>query len=300
MQQEMITDLTENIFLSLPQSTVANVLHCVFHWGKDLNEPDRRQVGADPLKTAFNPFLFFIIQLKGVSVIPDLDRSHTFNSLFLWPREDSRQILSFTVICPYCRRSGQLLHRVVFDTLWAACASNLSSAATKSFHCFTHILSYKRLISCLSAWQFLKPICTNTVSIHSSATHCWYFLQMLPLWKLLSCYHASQCLALVRRMFTNEPDKINIFNLIRLSTMWLTSSSVRLLRERIRKGLEELQRVRPGGDTFMHEGILRVSSLCVSSSGMPSALCVLWHQNTHRPVQRAKWLLCSCIHCMLP
>ncbi|KAM9858691.1 anthrax toxin receptor 1 [Aulostomus maculatus] len=30
-------------------------------------------------------------------------------------------------------------------------------------------------------------------------------------------------------------------------------------RERIRKGLEELQRVLPGGDTFMHEGILRAS-----------------------------------------
>uniref|UniRef100_A0A3P8WAH0 Anthrax toxin receptor 1 n=1 Tax=Cynoglossus semilaevis TaxID=244447 RepID=A0A3P8WAH0_CYNSE len=30
-------------------------------------------------------------------------------------------------------------------------------------------------------------------------------------------------------------------------------------RERIRKGLEELQRVQPGGDTFMHEGILRAS-----------------------------------------
>lgn len=29
-------------------------------------------------------------------------------------------------------------------------------------------------------------------------------------------------------------------------------------REHIRKGLEELQGVRPGGDTFMHEGILRV------------------------------------------
>ncbi|XP_029295023.1 anthrax toxin receptor 1-like isoform X2 [Cottoperca gobio] len=30
-------------------------------------------------------------------------------------------------------------------------------------------------------------------------------------------------------------------------------------RERIRKGLEELHRVLPGGDTFMHEGILRAS-----------------------------------------
>lgn len=55
----MITDLTESIFLfSLPQSTVADVLHCVFHRGKDLNESDRRQVGADPLETDFNPFLF--------------------------------------------------------------------------------------------------------------------------------------------------------------------------------------------------------------------------------------------------
>ena len=30
-------------------------------------------------------------------------------------------------------------------------------------------------------------------------------------------------------------------------------------REKIRTGLEELQRVLPGGDTFMHEGIQRVS-----------------------------------------
>lgn len=41
--------------------------------------------------------------------------------------------------------------------------------------------------------------------------------------------------------------------------MWINSSLVYLLRERIRKGLEELQRVLPGGDTFMHEGIIRVS-----------------------------------------
>lgn len=57
--KKMIPDLTESIFLfSLPQPTVADVLHCVFHRGKDLNEPDRRQVGADPLETDFNPFLF--------------------------------------------------------------------------------------------------------------------------------------------------------------------------------------------------------------------------------------------------
>uniref|UniRef100_A0A8C1YSB1 Anthrax toxin receptor 1 n=1 Tax=Cyprinus carpio TaxID=7962 RepID=A0A8C1YSB1_CYPCA len=30
-------------------------------------------------------------------------------------------------------------------------------------------------------------------------------------------------------------------------------------REQIRKGLEELEKVRPGGDTFMHEGLLRAS-----------------------------------------
>lgn len=37
-----------------------------------------------------------------------------------------------------------------------------------------------------------------------------------------------------------------------------------LLREQIRKGLEELQRVLPGGDTFMHEGIQRVSCLLLA------------------------------------
>lgn len=37
------------------------------------------------------------------------------------------------------------------------------------------------------------------------------------------------------------------------------SLHVSIAREKIRKGLEELQRVQPGGDTFMHEGIQRVS-----------------------------------------
>ncbi|KAI3372430.1 hypothetical protein L3Q82_022915 [Scortum barcoo] len=50
-------------------------------------------------------------------------------------------------------------------------------------------------------------------------------------------------------------------------------------RERIRKGLEELKGVLPGGDTFMHEGILRVSDLCKSNSELASALSPLWLQN---------------------
>ncbi|KAI4872028.1 hypothetical protein NFI96_004939 [Prochilodus magdalenae] len=33
----------------------------------------------------------------------------------------------------------------------------------------------------------------------------------------------------------------------------------KFIREKIRRGLEELRRVQPGGDTFMHEGILRAS-----------------------------------------
>lgn len=43
-------------------------------------------------------------------------------------------------------------------------------------------------------------------------------------------------------------------------TLMIISSAL-LHRERIRKGLEELYAVRPGGDTFMHDGIQRVSSL---------------------------------------
>lgn len=47
-----------------------------------------------------------------------------------------------------------------------------------------------------------------------------------------------------------------------------------MLRELIRKGLEELQMVLPGGDTFMHEGILRVSL----------TLCCITHQ-----IQQKHW-----------
>lgn len=74
---------------------------------------------------------------------------------------------------------------------------------------------------------------------------------------------------------------MNIFNQIRLSTVQITLSSVRLPRERIRKGLEELQRVLPGGDTFMHEGILRVSVTCACPHS----------DNKQHMVQRATWLL---------
>lgn len=81
--------------------------------------------------------LFFsVIQLRGMNVIPDLDTGHTvmIPLKFLRSRRRSRQIFSFTAIHLYCCRSGQLLHRVVFDTLWAACVSNLSSAEFLSRH----------------------------------------------------------------------------------------------------------------------------------------------------------------------
>lgn len=48
------------------QSTVADVFHCVFHGRNDPNEPDRRQVGADPIEP------FSISQLSGMSVIVDM------------------------------------------------------------------------------------------------------------------------------------------------------------------------------------------------------------------------------------
>lgn len=37
-------------------------------------------------------------------------------------------------------------------------------------------------------------------------------------------------------------------------------------REQIRQGLEELQKVLPGGDTYMHEGFERVTSKRVLNS----------------------------------
>lgn len=54
------------LFPSVFQSTVADVFHCVFHGRNDPNEPDRRQVGADPIE------LFSISQLSGMSVIVDM------------------------------------------------------------------------------------------------------------------------------------------------------------------------------------------------------------------------------------
>lgn len=45
-----------------------------------------------------------------------------------------------------------------------------------------------------------------------------------------------------------------------------------MLRERIRKGLEELQMVLPGGDTFMHEGILRVSVMLCAAFALDALL----------------------------
>lgn len=46
------------------QSTVADVFHCLFHGSNDPNEPDRRQVGADPFT------LFSINQQSEMSLSP--------------------------------------------------------------------------------------------------------------------------------------------------------------------------------------------------------------------------------------
>uniref|UniRef100_A0A7N8Y9U8 Anthrax toxin receptor 1 n=1 Tax=Mastacembelus armatus TaxID=205130 RepID=A0A7N8Y9U8_9TELE len=64
----------------------------------------------------------------------------------------------------------------------------------------------------------------------------------------LSCFFSSPCSSPQLRM-----------SFIVFSTEGRILMSLTEDRERIRKGLEELQRVRPGGDTFMHEGILRAS-----------------------------------------
>lgn len=49
------TGLTANKWFSpFSQPTVANVFYCLFHRGKNPDEPDRRQVGADLLGEASN------------------------------------------------------------------------------------------------------------------------------------------------------------------------------------------------------------------------------------------------------
>uniref|UniRef100_A0AAX7VL68 VWFA domain-containing protein n=1 Tax=Astatotilapia calliptera TaxID=8154 RepID=A0AAX7VL68_ASTCA len=61
-------------------------------------------------------------------------------------------------------------------------------------------------------------------------------------------------------------------------------------RERIRKGLEELELVRPGGDTFMHLGIMRVS-------GPSSWHLLLQLQHSHRAANRSRSLGAS-VYCV--
>lgn len=54
-------------------------------------------------------------------------------------------------------------------------------------------------------------------------------------------------------------DLIIVIIIIGHDVFFMTFSLCANVRDQIRKGLEELKNVRPGGDTFMHEGILRVS-----------------------------------------
>lgn len=63
------------------------------------------------------------------------------------------------------------------------------------------------------------------------------------------------------------------------------------VRECIRRGLEELHRVHPGGDTFMHEGLQRVSVLRTSSCPPASSFSLLWLRTNI--VQRARlcWII---------
>lgn len=157
----MNTDLTEYLFIfSLLQPTVADVLHCVFHWGKDLNEPDRRQVGADPLKTDFNPLLFYHPAERNECHTRFGHRSHTVMiPLNVYDQEEipDRYFpplwFAYSVVgldkyfmVWFLTHCGQLMC-LIFPQLSV-------SAATNSFHCFTASLishSKKGLISCLSA-----------------------------------------------------------------------------------------------------------------------------------------------------
>lgn len=221
--------------------------------------------------------------------MPDLDAGHTVMiPLNFYDQENSRQILSLTVICPQCRRSGQFVC-LIFpqQNVTKYFVSLLPSYLLHRAHFLSICVTVSRANT--NQYCFNSFIC-NTLLVFSANDPLMETI-LLPRLAAPGC---SQ-----KYMFTNESDKINIFNQIRSSVMWIVSSSVCLLRERIRKGLEELQRVLPGGDTFMHEGILRVSGLCMSNSELASVLSLHWLQNKHHTLQRAKWLSCQSMEVLL-
>lgn len=88
----------------------------------------------------------------------------------------------FIAIWLWCCWSGQLLNCIV-------CVILRAGRVTVSLLPSSFWTSASSPLS-LSAWQFLRLVQTNTVSIHSSVTRCWYSLERMTLLELLSCYHA--------------------------------------------------------------------------------------------------------------
>lgn len=194
--------------------------------------------------------------------------SHTvtvWSLWYLWPWTNSRRTLLRSVICLYCHQSGQILHCVLLTHCGQlACLVFLQlifSRATKSFQfpCF--------LTSCSTKGSYLASLCYSfsgqhtpllfqfTHLLHIAGIFCkcrpygiYYSVTTPPSVWLWSKVCSQMCLT--KQIFSN---------LMRLSDNLITSCPLFLFRERIRKGLEELEGVLPGGDTFMHEGILRVS-----------------------------------------
>lgn len=129
--------------------------------------------------------LFSVMQLKGMSLIPDLDTGHTHSY-------DPSEFVFF-----FCRNDIpgryftflQSFYNVGLDKcfilllLWSVYVSNLSSAdflcshkILSPFHCCSSIFFfYKGLISSRSAWQFLKPLHSSCTLVYSSVPHCRSF-----------------------------------------------------------------------------------------------------------------------------
>lgn len=149
-----------------------------------------------PSETLLIP-LFSIIHLKGMSVIPDLDTGHT-QLWSLWVFMTKKTFHTDTFLhcdlsivslvwtsassCCFLTHCGQFMHLIFPQQSF--------SAATKSFHCFTSSLGYLILQRAhfLSICVTVSRANTQQYCFNSSVTYCWYFLQMLRLWKLLFCY----------------------------------------------------------------------------------------------------------------
>uniref|UniRef100_A0AAX7W7K3 ANTXR cell adhesion molecule 1a n=1 Tax=Astatotilapia calliptera TaxID=8154 RepID=A0AAX7W7K3_ASTCA len=130
----------------------------------------------------------------------------------------------------------------------------------EKYVCYENTISLKAVIK-ISSDTFKRHLGSQNVGVISQ--------------KNCSCHHWTEIYHFVENLAQKFISPQLRMSFIVFSTEGQILMRLTEDRERIRKGLEELELVRPGGDTFMHLGIMRVS-------GPSSWHLLLQLQHSHR------------------